>query len=350
MRAAGVFIGDDSVTCIELSASRFGTKIKTFCREPLYSGSVHNGHIVKPDDVTLALGRVKEKYSFEFIRAAIPEDLSFVVPMRVPAGNYEETSQYITEHVEEYVPLDVNEIVSDYFFSNSHLIDNVSKHNDVVVSAVSKKIATEYSEIFLGVGMTPLSFEVDVQAIARAVVPRDEQGTVMCVDVRKGRTALFIVSGGVARFSTSVPYGEEFFEQRLSEYADLSAKAVHEVKKTQDISMSFYKDAARKALRELAVELGKHTEELLLYWKTHQLSDSILPPEHIFISGQFIAWSGVFEHIAEKMPLPSFRADPWTNVFFQSGNVPQVSARDKLNYTTAIGLALASIDDDTITL
>ena len=53
-----------------------------------------------------------------------------------------------------------------------------------------------YLELFQGTGLTPLSFEIEADAIGRAVIPAGDKGTYMVMDFGKNRSGIYIVSEG----------------------------------------------------------------------------------------------------------------------------------------------------------
>src|SRR5690606_35923278 len=92
--------------------------------------------------------------------------------------------QQLEFRLEENVPLSPR----DAYFDFQAVRTTARDHLPVSVTVCSRAIADAYYEACRIAKVTPLSFEVESAAIARAVLPRNDKGTRILLDFGKSRT------------------------------------------------------------------------------------------------------------------------------------------------------------------
>src|SRR3989344_1694036 len=123
-----------------------------------------------------------------------------------------EVQSLLEFRLEENVPISAREAIFDYVI----LADNDSPHSaKVVVAAYQRETIMQYYEVCRAAGLTPLSFEVEAQAMARSVVPQAMIGSVMLIDFGKTRTGVGIVNQGSLLYTSPIGIGGGQLSQTL---------------------------------------------------------------------------------------------------------------------------------------
>ncbi|PIP73056.1 MAG: hypothetical protein COW88_03240 [Candidatus Lloydbacteria bacterium CG22_combo_CG10-13_8_21_14_all_47_15] len=322
MRAAGIAISESDITLINLFSTRRGIDVASFESWSLPDGSISDGSVAAPELVQEALRHFHVKENVGFARIAIPEAASYLVRLLVPVGTDAAIRAYLTEHLEEHVPLRPENALFDYIIIS--VLENTA---DILLSVASRQVVDSYLGSFAGTNIIPLSVEIDIQAIARAVVPAYETDAVAIVDIGRFRTIIAIVADGFVRFATTTDIGS------------IHVESAHQVKEKKNADVA---QKRMEALRAFGEELGAEVDRHLLYWKTHRKGDEERDLERIIVSGTEMAEPDVFDHIVHYLPLHPTLANPWQNVLFRGRKIPPMTRRESFKYTTAIGLALSS--------
>jgi len=86
----------------------------------------------------------------------------------------------------------------------------------------------------------------------------------------------------------------------------------------------------------------------IAYWRSHAVTAPTGSEGNdiskIFLCGGDSNLDGMIEYFSNELKLPVQMGNPWVNMFSYDNYVPEMEKREALAYTTAIGLALRSIN------
>lgn len=317
MPSAGMYISDKSIQFVSFLHTHHKDKriIKSFGERALAPGVIDKGIIKKPKEVSLILESIKKSNkSLGFVRASLPEEEGYLVRMLVPMVSSEELREVVEERLENYVPMQSSEAIFDYSVISTNAKDNSL---ELEVSVVQRKIVEEYTAIFKGTGIMPISFEVESRAIARSVVPMGDKGVFVIVDIKEDRTGIYIVLDGGVRISSSI---------------DIGAKDLMDGK--EEII-----DESKTELPKLKEEIEKRSR----YWDTHKSKEkSGLPKvEGVYLCGRGASIKGLSNYFKSHIGSHVFLANPWVNAIDFDKHIPLMNFNESLRYSAAIGLAIS---------
>lgn len=335
MPSAGVAVSDNSVRCIELVPTPRGMRIGRFGEEIIPRGAIANGVIQNTAAVEKALSALQTKHNLSFVRASFPEKEAYLLERSLPLAPMEALRETIESQFEEYMPMRRAESVFDY-----DVVDFSEKQGTVrvQVSAASRAFARTYESVFRNAGMSPLAFEAEVQALARAVVQSDAPGTVLVVDIGKRGTIFAIVHDGSVRFTSSFEFGGETITQALCEALSLSAAKAEQIKCLYGVApSSSHKEIAEEILKQLK-PVEEKMRQHLLYEET--LQNKKMPVERVIMSGGGSSLPGFAEYLEQSLGIPVMLANPWVNIISFDEYIPNLPLGEALRYASAIGLAM----------
>lgn len=307
MPSVGIDLSDQAIRFVEITHSESGHQrfhLKSFGEKKIPDASINPGFINKPEEIKKSLNEIRKKYGYKFVNVSLPEEKGYLFKTDLPNIEEKYFAENIELRLEENVPIDAAKSVFDYRVIGSN---SVTGHKDAVVTVVPNKVIDVYAGLFQSTSLTPISFELVTQAVARAVVPQDVLETCLVMFVGTVRTGFGIVSNGSLQFTSTVNVG------RAVSPADIDKK------------ITLLKDEITK---------------LKLYWQGRNENDG-KPLMRVIISGKDALAPGLKEALSEAAGCRVDLANVWVNVFNFHDQIPEMSFEDSLDYAPAIGLALS---------
>lgn len=337
MPAVGVDISDRSIKYAELVNTKGEKDLGRWGEAPLDSGIIEEGKIVDPERLAKALKAVAQIQNLSFVRAALPEEQVYFFRMQVPDGTKEDIRASLELMLEEHVPILAAETVFD-FEVTSHEKGKV----EVAVTAASRVIVDSYVEAFEKSGLTLLSLELEAEAVARAVIPKDDSIAHLIIDFGETRTGIVVSHGGQVRFTSTVSMGGKMLTDMLAKHFNVSFEEAEKMKREYGLRRNLpNQDLFSLLLNNIAVlrdEINRH----FIYWHTHPDENGKQRPpiEEIVLVGGDSNLAGLSDYLSTSLHVKVSVGDIWTNVNLPKIDVPEISRNDSLGYATAIGLAL----------
>ena len=340
MSAVGLDISDGSVRFIELTGSGDEKKLGRFGKIKLPEGVISNGIIKNKPKLVEALRPLKDKHGFNFVRVSIIETNSYIFKTRVsvsPSMSRREILSSLSFKIEPNVPMKIEDINFDF-----DVIQRTDKYIDVVVTALSKSIIDNFIEVLDEVGLKPLSFEVEAQAVTRSSVLNGDDSTLMLVDFRSTRVSVSIVSGGKVRFTSTLDIGGDDLIKAIKKEFDVSSADAKKIKQKKGILKSDHDDETFFAMVSTVSALKDEMNKFLIYWNTHRgkKSGGDKKVEKIILCGENGALRGLDDFLALSLSLKTERANVWQNILMPKYFIPEIHFFVSLEYAAAIGLAM----------
>ncbi len=179
---------------------------------------------------------------------------------------------------------------------------------EVELHDTEEKDVKVYVDTFESAGITPVSFDIESQAIARALILPGDTRTQLILNIQETKTGLYVVEDEVVQFSSTPTLGSQKNE---TGYVDLA---------------------------NLKLEIRK----LFSFWKTH-LDKQGIPQrkiERVLLVGEGASQEDFVTELMSGIDAPYALADVWANAFSIKKHLPEVPFETSLSYGAAIGAAL----------
>lgn len=340
MPAVGLDVSDQSIRFVELLPHKGRYMLGRYGEKKIPLGIMESGKIKDIGGLKKILMSLHDEYKLGLVNVSIPEEQAYLVRMTLPRVEKSELRGSIELQLEEYIPLKPEEAVFDY-----EIISDNNREYDIEVSALPRAVAESYFGLFENTGLTPLVFEIEAQAIARAVLPRGDTATHMIIDFGETRTGLAVVSDGVVMFASTLDIGGHILNTAIEkafhvsgEEAELMKREYGLVKNYADKEFFF---TIAQPISILKDEINKH----FIYWHTHpdpgekerkKINDIIL-------CGGDSNLLGLSDYLSANLKVPVEIANVWVNVNSTNSYIPEITLKDSLRYATAIGLTLGNL-------
>lgn len=336
MSACSLDISDKSIKYGQLVPSSDYLHLTKYGKEKLPEGVIVSGKIEKEEELVNILKKIKEKEHLHFVRISLPEELMYLFTLTVPKTN-EKLRDMILLQIEEYVPLKAPDSLFDY-----DIIKEDDENIQVEVVAIARATLDSYLSVFKKALLVPLSFEIEAQAIARAVIPSDDQGPVMIVDFGESRTGVSISKNGRVFLTTTLSLGGADLTNMIAKNFSLSFDEAEKMKHSYGVDEAIKaKDIFPAILNGISV-LRDELNKQYTYWETHN-NDSNKNHEqinHIILCGGDANLAGLADYLELSMKIKVDNANVWVNITDTKDFVPEMSFEESLGYATVIGLSL----------
>jgi type IV pilus assembly protein PilM len=338
MNACAIDISDQSIKYGELVTTAYGLRLGRHGKEKLPSGVVVSGKIEKENELVKILKKIKEKENLHYIRVSLPEEQMYLFSISLPKTKEDNLRDMILLQIEEYIPLKAPDSVFDY-----DIISEDGQNVFVEVVAIARVTIESYISTFNKAGLVPTSFEIEAQAIARAVIPSSDAGPVMIVDFGDARTGVSISKNGRVFLTTTLSIGGTDLTNMIAKNFSLSfdeaEKMKHEYGLTEVSKAQNIFPAILNGISVLRDELNKQ----YIYWETHNNNNAKHEQiNHIILCGGDANLAGLSDYLELSMKIKVENANVWVNILDTEEAVPEMSFEESLSFATVLGLSLGN--------
>jgi len=343
---AGVDISDTSLKYIAFTPTAHTERdrtIKFFGDITIPAGVVQSGQVVNPEQIAAVLKEFKDRTKIEHVRVSLPEERAYLFETEIKANTpLKEVRNLLEFRLEENVPIPSRDVFFDYTIINEKKND---RNVRVAVAAYARDTIQSYYDACQIAGLRPLSFEVEAQAMARAVIPKREEGAIMLVDFGKTRTGIAIVYRGVLLYTSTVDIGgnqlSEVLRKVLGE--EVAESELTKLKNTEGLNRRLDSSDVSDALLSMVSIIKDELATRMQYWhlRTGEVGKRRIGA--IYLCGGSANLKGLPTYLTETLGVPCRRGNVWENAFSLSDVVPPIDRYHSLGYATAIGLGLKNI-------
>ena len=287
------------------------------------------------------LSALRKEEGVKSVRVSLPEEQVYLFQLRLEKTGLKHIREGIELALEERVPIPASEAIFDY-----DLVDEDAQSLEVQVATIPKNVIENYLLIFKHSQMRVQSFELEAQAISRAVVKKGDLETYMIVDFGKKRTGIFIVSRGIVMFTSTLDVGGVMLTNMIQKSFKISFEEAEKMKQQYGLQRNVVnKEIFAVLLNSVSIlrdEIAKH----FLYWHTHKDEENQNNPsiKKIILCGGDSNLIGLADYISVSMKTPVKMANVWTNILNTENYIPEVNFKQALSFATALGLALGDFN------
>lgn len=266
-------------------------------------GAVESGLITSPAALVPILKKLVSHYGVRYAHAVLPEERAYLFTTTINWVAPEGIRDAVAFIIEENAPVTLAESVFDFEIIKE---DKALGQITLSVFVLPKEIVNAYVSLFESVGIVPISFKLESQAIARALIHQDDKRSHLIINLSWKKTGFYILEDGVVQFSTTSAYsigGDDLY----SNLNDMKAE-MRKVLAFWDIRNNKSGKPERKIEKAILCGPGGSKDEFIK---------------------KFMSESNI-----EYSP-----ADIWLNMS-PKHHIEKMSFEESLEYTTAIGSVL----------
>lgn len=342
MPSIGVDISDTSMKYIEFRRDRRSGRsleLKHWGDIDIPDGALKRGDIKETQVLIEKLKEVHEITGAQNVRVSLPEERAYIFETEIShETSFKEIRGLLEFRLEENVPLSPRDAFFDYDLVEDDLRSGVYR---ILVTVYARDTIMSYYEACSAAGVTPLSFEVEAQAIARAALPRGDKGTYMIVDFGKTRTGVGIVHRGALMYTSTIDIGGNELSTALRhQLGDVKESELTKIKNTEGLVRGVQDSSVYDALITTMSAIKDEIATRIQYWNTRDVDREERQIEGVILCGGSANLKGLPGYLTETLGVETKRAEVWHNAFDIKEIVPPIGRRYSYGYASAIGLAL----------
>jgi type IV pilus assembly protein PilM len=326
---------------LELLYKKKGLEVGRHGERSIPAGIIEAGKIKDPKRMEEILALLKKEEGLRSVRVSLLEEQVYLFKLRLEKTGLVNVRESIELSLEEHIPIQAQDAIFDYEF-----LDEDAHNINLQVAAIPKNIIENYLRIFQNADINVQSFELEAQAISRAVVRKDDMETYMIVDFGEKRTGIFIISRGIVMFTSTLDVGGVILTDMIAKNFKISFAEADKMKKEYGLERNIKnKELFSVLLNSISIlrdELVKH----FIYWHTHKDEDGKNNPliKEIILCGGDSNLIGLSEYLSISMKTKIEIANVWVNIINTDNHIPDMSFKQALSFAATLGLALRDFE------
>ena len=347
MPSIGVDISDTSLKYVSFEPSMQSgaeRELKQWGEVPIPNGIVQRGQVHDAKQLVSVLTEFRTETKAEFVRVSLPEERAYLFETEIKRNvPLKEVRGLLEFRLEENVPIPSKEVLFDYTILPN---DGDKKKVQVAVAAYAKETVQTYYDVCVQAKLRPVAFEVEAQAMARAVIPGDVSGVVMLVDFGKTRTGIGIVYQGVLLYTSTIDIGGDQLSQALRRVlgSDIAESELTKLKNSQGLVRSVENGEVHDTLISTMSVIKDEIATRMEYWHLRNGNSEQRRIASVILCGGSANLKGITSYLTDALGVPCVRGNVWENAFSLDDTVPPIDRRHSFGYATAIGLALKNTE------
>lgn len=342
--AVGLAIGDTHVRGLQLSGALAEAQVVGYAEAELPKtvfGS-DGGLDVEGFARVLELLFNKQQYgqfTTRDVALNLPESNCFVRVIHVAPMTDAEIDAAVPFEAESYIPIPVDQVYLDW-----KRLGEVDGRVELLLVASPKDFVDRVLKAVDIASLTPVSIEVQSEALARAVVALGSRETLLIADMKASRTDLVMVERGNIQFTSTIPIAGQSLTDAIAKGLEVQPKRSEEIKAQAGFANTTEYPNLKMLLLPVLQNLVNEIKQVLAFHDQH----STEKVTRIILVGGAAQLAHLVEFVQESLGdregLQVQLADPTVNVHM---DIPEGFADNKmLAYGPAIGLAMRSLLHD----
>ncbi|MEO5635274.1 MAG: pilus assembly protein PilM [Candidatus Paceibacterota bacterium] len=339
----GLDISDESLKFVELIATNNGIKLGKYGERKIPIGIIEAGKIKDSKGLENVLTTLRKEEGIKFVRVSLPEEQVYLFKLNLDKAGLINVREGIELSLEEHIPIQAQEAIFDY-----ETLKEDDQKLALQIGAIPQNIIENYLLVFRNSLISVQSFELEAQAISRSVIKKGDKGTYMIVDFGRTRAGIFIISEGVAVFTSTLNLGGDMLTGMIKKNFNVTTEEAEQMKKKFGLQRNSDNREIFSVLLNSVSVLRDEMMKNLLYWQTHkdEYGKDHPPVEKILLTGGDANLIGLAEYFSISTKNKVEVGNVWTNITDTGNSTPEITFNKSLTFAAALGLALGDFEYD----
>lgn len=261
----------------------------------------------------------------------LPEAAVFTRIIKFPLLTEEEVASAVKWEAEQYIPIPFADAVIQYSILDRN---ETTMQTSVLLVATPKVLVEKYVKVLRLAGLTPISAETELTALARSISP--ETGVSLLLDLGSSATDMAIVKNGKAVFTRSIPVAGEAFTRAVSQGLGISLAQAEEYKKTYGLSEKQLEGKVRASLDPVLKMVVDEIKKAMNFFQTEEKGDL---PTSIVIAGGASTMPDIVPYLTTALGIETVVGNPYSKLNLDQATLTNLAPYAAI-YGAAIGLAM----------
>lgn len=334
--SVGLDIGSKTIKIVELDRERSKWKLRA-SGVVGYSGAP--AERTKEDKELASLAAVikklhrEAKISSREVAVALPEPQVYTRTIKFPLLTEAEIASAVKWEAEQYIPIPLEEAIIQHQIMERNE-EATPPEVSVLLVAASRKLVEKYQKLVELSGLTLLTVETELVAIARSLAPEDE--TVIIADFGARSTNIAIVKNGQLSFSRSIATGGDAFTRAISQGLGIDLRQAEEYKRTYGLSSKYLEGKVKAALDTVFRLVADDIRKAIQFYQAEERGEA---PKSLIISGGSSGMPEAASLLTKLLGMEVAIGNPFTKIVVDPEATKSLSGYAPL-YSIAVGLAM----------
>ncbi len=352
----GLDIGSSSVKILQLkpSGNQWQLTAMGMAEIPKESLEVKNQELQRAAVVEAIRRAFKESgIKTKKVATSLSGDSVIIRYVKLPFMTAEELRGAISKEAEQYIPLNIDQVVLDFQILGEVQEDG-QKKLDVLLVAAKIDVVDQHLLMLKDTGLTPMVIDVDAFALQNAyeinrLEPNEE--TVALINMGASLTTINILEGKNTRFTRDIPVAGNDFTREIQKEFNLKFSEAEELKKSHgtismeedDFSLSTVSQKDDRVLRMSDVMtpvLNKLLGEIRRSFDYYETQARKKTVERVILLGGSARLKNVNRFLANKLGIPVEHFGAFRNVEPLKNIDAEQLAEKEFHMGVCLGLAL----------
>ncbi len=337
----GVALGDTHIRGLQLAGTLSSAHVVGFAEAELPKAVFGGDGGVDSEGLAHVLEQLfgRQQYgqfTTRDVAINLPESNCFVRVIHVAPMTDAEIDAAVPFEAESYIPIPVDQVYLDW-----KRLGEAGGRVELLLVASPKDFVDRVLKAVELAGLTPVSVEVQSEALARAVVALGSRETLLMADMKATRTDLVMVERGSIQFTSTIPIAGQSLTEAIAKGLELQPKRAEEIKAQAGFANTTDYPNLKMLLLPILQNLVTEIKQVLTFHDQH----STEKVTRILLVGGAARLAHIVEFVQESLAdregLVVQLADATVNVHM---DVPEGLADNKiLAYGPTIGLAMRGL-------
>ena len=352
----GLDIGTSSVKAVQLKFSGSQWQVVSMGMAEIPKDSLENKNQDAQRSVLIeTIKRVLKESGVKTkkVVTSLSGDSVIIRYVKLPFMTADELRGAISREAEQYIPLNIDQVVLDFQILGETQEDGQRKL-DVLLVAAKVDVVDQHLLLLKSAGLTPMVIDIDAFALQNAyeinrLEPSDE--TVALINIGASLTSINILEGNNTRFTRDVPVAGNDFTKEIQKEFNLKFSEAEELKKSHgaismeedDFSLSTVSHKDDRVLRMSDVMtpvLNKLLGEIRRSFDYYETQARKKTVERVILLGGSARLKNVNRFLANKLGIPVEQFAAFRNVESAKGIDAEQVAEKEFHMGVCLGLAL----------
>jgi type IV pilus assembly protein PilM len=350
IKALGLDVSDVSIKVMQLDYRKNQFFPSAYSNVSIASNIIVNHIIAKEDKLAESIQRAlaaARNVNTKYVVANVPEAKSFVRILKLPTVKESEIESSIPWELEQDIPVPIDQVYLDW-----QVIKKDRDTSHVLVTATPKDYVDSLVASIKLAGLTPVALELESQAIARALIGKDDfSEAVMILDMSVTQTSfIVVVLNGILEYTSSIPIAGNSFTESISRSLGVSLGEAERIKIESGLIGNNKYANLKQAMLPILDSIVDEIKNVVRFYNDHNSFGKQITK--IYLSGGTAKLAGLADYISARLNLGAGKplgrvslGNPWINVCpAEIAKTLPISQQDALDYVTGIGLALRGVN------
>lgn len=264
--------------------------------------------------------------------ASIPEEQVSTHLVEMPAMTEGEVEQALEWQVEQYIPLAKEDAVWSYQIVKK---DDAAGSMEVLLVAVSKKIAETYRQVFEQAGLEVVALETELTSAARSLTTGNP-GIAIIVDIGARSTDIGVTRSSQLLFSRTVPTAGEAFTRAIETSLGLETAQAEQYKNTYGFSAGQLQGKLLEAMNPVLGLIATEIKKTMDFYRGKHAAEAA---KSVILSGGVAVLPDVITSLSAQVGMEVLIGNPFANVSMDDAQKKALTGNEPF-YATAVGLSM----------